>query len=714
MNVVLETSTATIRTSAGAVLQTLAVMDYTATLDEERTPYASLDLRAKLPAAYSDDDFSPYNDLRVTVQTERAIPAQLVYSTDFEADLDGWANINGANNTWSLFPATSHSGTHVLRQTQPATASNAPCAVRTLTGLVVGATYVIRAWCMRTTSGATTCYLGTNVAGDAGSARTTPALNVWTLLSHTFVATATSHNIYLGRGPRTTTTTVSWDDVTVTRYSPSTTRTFDLLLHESTTHEALNFVEIVAQGDEAPWLDVARTNDVPALTSLSGALNGLDAKTIFQHYLNTPPSGPAITLDPTFAHSTAALVNDKPTVFYKYQNLLPNPSFSANITGYFNGSCSIARDTGWSRVDVGSLRVHTPTSTSSYVDLGNTANIRFGMAAGSSYIFRGSMRVRSALSSAESDSARRLQIVWKDASGAYHTAQSEQADRTVGAVTDLEVRFTLPYGIVEAFPRLVFGHSSGEIQWDALMLISDDSLLGDTADTTLPDDIWYLDSAGNVIRKYQALSGAWAETNTYPNHTFSGGIMYYQPYSPDAQPAPDSPYWDVMERVMTASGQRLYCDELRRWRVRAIGSNTATTHDIAAGVIEARNLQSLQRDVNGKPLYADSIRATFRNYIGMPTVSRLQLGATAHRTWVVEIDLDRGTITQADADALALRMLQGVNRHSVSREVQAITNLALDPGDLVETGSGRDEVVSRVTFTSAGVTTLITRAPEAA
>ncbi|MDH6181810.1 hypothetical protein M2152_001992 [Microbacteriaceae bacterium SG_E_30_P1] len=499
-------------------------------------------------------------------------------------------------------------------------------------------------------------------------------------------------------------------------------RSFNLLVHEVMSNRAAATLTIIAVSDEAKWLDVARQDDAYDLRIAGGALNGLDAKTLIETYLADPPSGTPLGLAPGFTHDTADLYNELPPTFFQWRNTMLNSSFETNTTGCIASNASFVRDNSWARSGTWSLRV-AAASASSYVELGGgSGGMRSGFTAGSTFLVRASVRVRTSLGTPNS-TARCIQVIARDAAGNYSAiATSDQATNVVGAVTDLELEVKIPPGVTEAWVRLVHGHSSGDLQWDALLVTNIDSNIS-TTETGLPDYIWYFDGA-NVIRKYR-LSAAWppylnVETTTHPNQEpeWSGPTPYAsisllvpEPYVQAAQSVAGELYWEPIARIMEAARLRLFCDEQRRWRLRAIGAISPTSHELTAqhDITNLTVTASRQRSVEERPLFADHIVLTVTDAIGTLTVQ--QSIGTPTCTWFVERTVDYWAPTEA-FEALALGMLENVyyRRHLV--ETTCLTDLAVNPGDQVLV-DGIDQVAAVVTFQSGGTMTLTSRAVEA-
>lgn len=115
-----------------------------------------------------------------------------VYTEGFEGGtVGGWAPSNGllSNST-----AQHHTGTHALRQgNDPSDAAPNDDMSKTITGLTVGATYFLTGWVYQSSKQVVFTALGVDT-GDV-SPSVTPKVGVWTKVSVSFTATATSHVI---------------------------------------------------------------------------------------------------------------------------------------------------------------------------------------------------------------------------------------------------------------------------------------------------------------------------------------------------------------------------------------------------------------------------------------------------------------------------------------------------------------------------------------
>lgn len=159
------------------------------------------------------------------VEVEAFIPTELppvaVYSQNFDAltpfaDTDGWTVLAG-NNGYVADQANARSAGNVYQL--GAFVNTTIYATRTVTGLIVGLTYTLAAWVINSTGTSQSVAVGIAGMGNGSAVTPNASSGAWKLVSYTFTATATSHDIRLmilnGSGTRW----VSWDDVTLTRHS---------------------------------------------------------------------------------------------------------------------------------------------------------------------------------------------------------------------------------------------------------------------------------------------------------------------------------------------------------------------------------------------------------------------------------------------------------------------------------------------------------------
>lgn len=151
-------------------------------------------------------------------------------------------------------------------------------------------------------------------------------------------------------------------------------------------------------------------------------------------------------------------------------NLLPNPSFETNVTGY-DGTVDVSQDTGWAAFGLASmaLTVESGSTNDSRVSVrGDAGALRLGMQAGKTYTITGTVNTPVALTGALHTFARSIVAYTRVGSDPYVTTASN-AGPVVG--TDrIRVTFTVPSGATEAFIRLYNGSSvAGEVvRWDDL------------------------------------------------------------------------------------------------------------------------------------------------------------------------------------------------------------------------------------------------------
>ena len=330
---------------------------------------------------------------------------------------------------------------------------------------------------------------------------------------------------------------------TVTPWGETVSRTFDLTVRERTVAHLGGRMRLTLASDETLVQDYAplAADETPyaLASSLRAVINYVLGKAIPGAAL--APS-PALDADVTpYADST---------------NLIPDPSVEGGGTIYVGTNCTVDRtDTTWKAVGTRCINLYAVTSTDSYASIaGDSGGMRLGMAAGRTYVFSATGRVKTGypVGGTAGGSARRLVAFWKVGS-TYYSAQSPALPTTQGIQTRVSVRFTIPADATEAFVRVYNGHTIGEVQWDAFRL---SEYTGD------PSDTGYYDGATPATAGY-----AYAWTGPVNGSTSKRTALISR--SIDLMRwKPGVNAMEFIVPIVQAAGLRLVCDEQRRWTLR--------------------------------------------------------------------------------------------------------------------------------------------------
>jgi hypothetical protein len=204
------------------------------------------------------------------------------------------------------------------------------------------------------------------------------------------------------------------------------------------------------------------------------------------------------------------------------------------------------------------------------------------MVAGKTYTFSATGRVKRACSGTAHACARRLNLQYRIAAGAYVSTVSAAIPNVVGAAARVSVQVTLPPGTTEAFVRAYLGHMVGEVQWDAFRL----------SETTGSADDTYFDGSTPATAMF---AYAWTGTANASTSTRTG-LLKRDAKMLDWEPGESA--WDFVAPLIQTSGLRLYCDERRRWLLVDPATPVDGQINITAGVnlTDGRDTISRSRD----------------------------------------------------------------------------------------------------------------------
>jgi hypothetical protein len=239
------------------------------------------------------------------------------------------------------------------------------------------------------------------------------------------------------------------------------------------------------------------------------------------------------------------------------RNMLHDPGTAGTPGGLYTPNLVSldTADTSWSISGDGtSFNLYAPTSVDSYLSIGAPNELAFSMRAGGTYTFSATGRVKQAVGGSVGPGARRIVFFWRVSSGGLGAVQSDPLPVTVGAVTRLSVDFTVPPDAVEVHMRAYLGHTVGEVQWDGFRLSEKDATAGwiDTGffDGDTPDTADYLYQWTGA--QDDSPSTRTALTRRDPE------LLLWKP---------GVSAWDFLSPMLVSAGLRLFCDELRVWRL---------------------------------------------------------------------------------------------------------------------------------------------------
>ncbi len=235
-------------------------------------------------------------------------------------------------------------------------------------------------------------------------------------------------------------------------------------------------------------------------------------------------------------------------------NMLPNPSFEVNTTGWTGNALSITRSTTWAKDgSYAAYLIPSGASTDSFMVSSDAALIKNGMKPGTTYTVSAYLSLSQAQSgSIDATRARRIVVYTKSPTingGNYVTTMSDQAPNAIGDYR-LSVTFTVPGDATEAFFRLYNGSSSAvsALFWDAVMLQESSTALSYTDELTLVTREahgFVLDAAGvgDPVRVYHS---GYNELMATP---FLPGSMFLSTVPGEATTSPPQDVGTIVQQV---------------------------------------------------------------------------------------------------------------------------------------------------------------------
>lgn len=352
-----------------------------------------------------------------------------------------------------------------------------------------------------------------------------------------------------------------------------TARTFDLGVRTRTIDHDARTIRLRLASDEE------LVDDYAPLTEDSTALDHQDSLRAIVNGILTTVGLPS-DLEPG---------DDAPfPLSWDSVNLIPNPGAEAGTTGLLTHDVSVTDDTLWQASGSRSFQLHTPTSTDSY---GYYNLLTLGAQTDRTYTASGTCFLNGANGGAVSAQARRIVIAITTSTGSVFT-QSHQAPNAAGA-TRLAVTFRIPANALAAAVFYYHGHTTGWVWWDDLRISEGDGIKnrdigrldGAMASTDLYDFEWD-DAANGSKSRRTAINPVPPETLIWP---------------------PGVSAWEFLLPITAVAAKRLFCDELRRWRL--VDSDYSIPGVVVASIHSASGGEdAITRDGT---LWADGVVARF-------------------------------------------------------------------------------------------------------
>jgi hypothetical protein len=249
-------------------------------------------------------------------------------------------------------------------------------------------------------------------------------------------------------------------------------------------------------------------NSTPSTVTQLMALEGISH--------DITPDRHIVTLYPNPARIYTYFIVGGYTTTTTRTNLMTNPSFEVNTTGWGAGNATIARSTVWSAIGTASLLV-TPSSASpdSYADFNTTATA-LGVQ-GLTCTFSATINVPVAQSgSLDADEARTVQVFYQRAStgGTFFNVKSSQGATT--GTSRLSATVTFPSDTTTVLLRLNNGATNS-----ASNIVYFDAVLLETGSTLLP----YFDGTyADTYTGYTLTAQGWSGTANASTSTATWGL----------------------------------------------------------------------------------------------------------------------------------------------------------------------------------------------
>lgn len=326
-------------------------------------------------------------------------------------------------------------------------------------------------------------------------------------------------------------------------FGSTSSRSFDLGLREADIDEGAATMQLRLESDEALAMDdVLLADDPVSMHAYQGSIRSLVDAVLARIGAALEPGAP----DPSIQTTSDAT------------NLMTNPSAETSLTNAAAAFVTLTRSNAWAAAGAGawSFQLAGPFGADSYLEIGgNDSAHRLGMRAGATYTVAGTLRLTGAVGSSVA-SARTIRVVGRDAGGTpVQIAQSAAAPDAAG-VTRVSLTFTIPAGYQGSSIRWYHGGTSGTVWWDALSLreVRD-------AEHADPTDTVYFDGATTDTTDYE-----YAWTGTAGESSSTRIALVDRPVA-SLWWEPGRSAWEFLSPIVQAAGLRLFCDELRDWRL---------------------------------------------------------------------------------------------------------------------------------------------------
>lgn len=419
----------------------------------------------------------------------------------------------------------------------------------------------------------------------------------------------------------------------------STDRTFNLSIRSREVDHAEMTVALEVATDEALLQDYAPLADDTTPRGLEASL-----RDVIDYALDLAIPGASLNASP----SDDADV----TRYWTVTNLIPNPKFATNTTGWGTGLGASAF--GWVNFGGNGAGGWTAAAGTSNVIAGTTVDA-YRVTPGEWYVF--ALGIRSSVSR-----LARAAINWRTGGGltAHATVYGAAVATITTDFTRVYVIAQAPDGADHAQPFVnTEGNSAGNLHYiDNAMFYQGRELVP------------YFDGATTDTAQY---SYAWSDA-TLPDATSSIRTPLIEGPGQDALTWPAGvSAWDFLQPLVTASAKRLFCDEARVWRL-------VPADYIVAGVVTVAERYNATQ---GTDLITRGDRSLWANGV---VVIYEWTGANGGRFMAIDSAGTPGLVRTVryerpyagpGAAAYILSVMQGQGR---TQDVVALTNYDATPG----------------------------------
>lgn len=356
-------------------------------------------------------------------------------------------------------------------------------------------------------------------------------------------------------------------------------------------------------------------------------------------------------------------------------NAITNPSAIVDLTGAAAVNLTLTRQASGLVGQHGTgYRMTAGANSDSYI----TLPLAIPLVAGGTYTARGRFHVGGvALAGTAHARARRIVVISNPGGVTQVSHQSAQATNTAETGTDLSLTFTLAADVTTAEVRFYLGHTSNIAFW------FDCRLSPGTTDTGYFDG-----DTSNPLYSYAWLGPAGLSQSIRVDAPREASALIWEP---------GVSAWRFLQSLFQAFGLRLFCDELRKWRLVDGGAYVAAGAlqlAVPDNLIEAGSDMSRDRD---EWFDAALVRYRWLDAAGR-TQERIDWYADPGHVKAREVELTRPYPGPGFAEYLVRRArgmgrtleLAATSRYTV-RATQPVTVTL--PGTPVQTG-----VVGRVTY----------------